>query len=66
MLADNLIQRIQLTTDDDGQVIQESEEHDPDWVSNSQTVTFLLRFFQKLNYSSFFLGKQRSFLNVEK
>lgn len=32
MLADNKISRIQLTTDDDGLTIQESDEQDPDWV----------------------------------
>ncbi|XP_054259390.1 leucine-rich repeat serine/threonine-protein kinase 1-like [Macrosteles quadrilineatus] len=32
VLADNQVQRIQLTTDDDGlNISQDSEEHDPDW-----------------------------------
>uniref|UniRef100_A0A1B6DQ53 non-specific serine/threonine protein kinase n=1 Tax=Clastoptera arizonana TaxID=38151 RepID=A0A1B6DQ53_9HEMI len=31
VLADNKITRLQLTTDDDGLTIQESDEQDPDW-----------------------------------
>ncbi|KAG8262242.1 hypothetical protein J6590_056305 [Homalodisca vitripennis] len=31
VLADNQLLRIQLTTDDDGQILQENEDHDPEW-----------------------------------